>query len=149
MVLRRSILLTDHHINLTIPYDELLFRFSRSSGPGGQHANRTDSRVELVFNVRCSTSLTEEQRLQICQMLGQHLDRNGALHLTSQRSRSQWQNRQEVVSRLQSILNCALRPLKERRPTYPPRAAYERRLADKRRRHGVKRNRQVSEADFE
>lgn len=127
--------------NLKIPLGELDLRFSRSGGPGGQHANRSESRVELLFDVSNSPSLSQEQRELIIARLGSWIDGEGVLHLASSESRSQHRNRMTVIARLQSLLQRALRPSKRRHPTRPPRAAQEKRLETKRRQSAKKRAR--------
>jgi ribosome-associated protein len=110
-----------------IPLDEIEFRASRSSGPGGQHANVTASRIEAVFDVDGSESLTPEQRNRLRQKLG---DRVTAV---AQDARSQARNRELALERLREKLAAALRRPKPRRPTRPSRAAREQRLDQKRR----------------
>jgi ribosome-associated protein len=126
---------------LTIPLSELRFRFARSSGPGGQHVNRSATRVELLFDVAGSPSLTEAQRERALKALASYIDSDGVLHLVSQTFRSQLRNREEVVERFRTLMHKAMRVPKRRRPTRPSRAAQERRLANKRRRSEVKRQR--------
>jgi ribosome-associated protein len=126
---------------LTIPLSELGFRFARSSGPGGQHANRSATRVELLFDVAGSSSLTEAQRERALKVLASYIDSEGVLHLVSQTFRSQLRNREEVVERFRTLMHRAMRVPKRRRPTRPSRAAQERRLASKRRRSEIKRQR--------
>jgi ribosome-associated protein len=126
---------------LTIPMSELRFRFARSSGPGGQHVNRSATRVELLFDVAGSSSLTEAQRERALKALAPYIDSDGVLHLTSQAFRSQLRNREEVVERFQTLMREAMRVPKRRRPTRPSRAAREKRLASKRRRSQIKRQR--------
>ncbi len=123
---------------LSIPVGELTFRFSRASGPGGQHVNRTASRVELLFDVANSPSLTESQRQRVLTALERYIDRSGVLHLAAQSTPSQWRNRQEALDRLQRLLRQALKPRRHRVPTRPSRRARERRLRDKRRRGRTK-----------
>jgi len=123
---------------LSIPVGELTFRFSRASGPGGQHVNRTASRVELLFDVANSPSLTESQRQRVLTALERYIDRSGVLHLAVQSTPSQWRNRQEALDRLQRLLRQALKPRRHRVPTRPSRRARERRLRDKRRRGRTK-----------
>lgn len=118
--------------DLTIPLDELRFRFARSSGPGGQNVNRTSSRVELLFDVSASPSLNDEQRALIVQRLGQYIEGDGVLRLTSSETPSQWRNRQEVIARFVALLAQSLRVQRRRVATRPSRAARERRLALKR-----------------
>lgn len=126
---------------LTIPTSEITFRFSTSSGPGGQHANKSETRVTLLFDVAQSPSLTEEQRALIQQRLGSRLDSNGVLQISVQDSRSQHKNRETAVARFQSLLATALRPRKKRRKTRPSRSAQEKRLQSKKRRGQIKRDR--------
>lgn len=126
---------------LTIPLSELRFRFTRSSGPGGQHVNRSATRVELLFDVAGSSSLTEAQRERAMKALASYIDSDGVLHLVSQTFRSQLRNREEVVERFRTLMHKAMRVPKRRRPTRPSRVAQERRLARKRRRSEIKRQR--------
>jgi ribosome-associated protein len=127
--------------DLTIPLSELEFRFSRGGGPGGQHVNRSATRVELRFDVGRSVSLTDEQRLRIVERLGGRIDGDGVLHVVAQSERSQLHNRQEAVDRLQTLLRQALHVRKRRRHSKVPGWAKERRLAEKRRRGEIKRAR--------
>lgn len=126
---------------VSIPQAELDFRFSRSSGPGGQHAQKTSSRVELVFDVSKSPSLTEKQRAQVQERLARYVDSAGVLHLTAQSERSQWRNREEVVERFQALMRQALKRRRKRRATRPTAASRERRLREKRQRSELKRGR--------
>ncbi len=132
------IFITSH---LTIPAGEIEYRFSRSGGPGGQHANRSETRVELLFDVGRSPSLSEEQRAILLARLGHVIDQSGVLRLVASESRSQHQNREAAVARFQVLLQGALRPRKRRKPTRPSRAAVERRLENKRRQAVKKRGR--------
>ncbi|OGF57696.1 MAG: hypothetical protein A2Z21_05480 [Candidatus Fraserbacteria bacterium RBG_16_55_9] len=127
--------------DLAIPLSELRFQFSRSSGPGGQNVNRTSTRVELIFDVAHSPSLSEAQRTQISKALESHMDKEGLLHLVSQQTRSQWRNREDVIRRFQVLVQRALLPRKKRRPTRPTRASRERTLTKKRRKGETKRTR--------
>ncbi len=126
---------------VSIPLSELSYRFSRSSGPGGQHASRTETRVELVFDLARSPRLTEEQRERALRALTPYLDQDGVMHLVSQSTRSQLRNRQEVVERFRTLLREALRVPKKRYRTRPTKAAREGRLEEKRRRSDIKRQR--------
>jgi ribosome-associated protein len=110
-----------------IPLDEIELRASRSSGPGGQHANVTASRIEAVFDVEGSRALTEEQRELL---LRKHGPRVTAV---AQDARSQARNRELALERLREKLAAGLRRPRPRRPTRPSRAARERRLEQKRR----------------
>ena len=124
-----------------IPHSELSFRFSRSSGPGGQHVQKSSTRVELLFDVAHSPSLSDEQRARVLKRLAGYLDADGVLHLVAQSERSQWRNREEVVARFQALMQQALRRRKRRRPTRPTAASQERRLREKRQRSEIKRQR--------
>lgn len=132
---------------LVIPQSELQFRFSRSSGPGGQHVQKSSTRVELYFDVVGSPSLTEEQRARLLSRLSGYIDTAGLLHLVTQSERSQLRNRQEVTERFQELLRAALRRRRHRRPTHPPAASREQRLRGKRQRGQVKRTRGRVEDD--
>ena len=128
---------------LSIPLDELSFRFSRAGGPGGQHVNRSETRVELMFDVAGSPSLNEWQRGRIMEKLAGHIDSQGLLHLAASSERSQYRNRQEAIERFRVLLARALRPRRRRRPTRPTSASRERRLQQKRRRSDTKRERRT------
>lgn len=130
-----------HEPVVIIPLSELHYRFCRSSGPGGQHVNRTATRVELLFDVRNSPSLNEQQRERILTTLASYIDKDGVLHITSSASRSQFRNREEATVRFEMLIRRALRLPKRRRPTRPTRESRERRLAAKRRRSQIKRER--------
>ncbi len=126
---------------LSIPEEELQFRFSRSSGPGGQHVNKSETRVELLFDVTGSPSLSDWQRQRILQRLAGQIDAAGVLHLVASSERSQLRNREEVVERFCTLVAGALRVQKHRRATQPTRASRERRLAGKARRGEIKKGR--------
>jgi ribosome-associated protein len=126
---------------LRIPVAELRFRFSRSSGPGGQHVNRSETRVELLWDVAASPQLTEAQRSRLLARLAGYLDSDGQLRIVSAATRSQLDNRGDAMERFAALVRAALRPSKRRVPTRPSAAARERRLADKRQRSTIKSNR--------
>jgi ribosome-associated protein len=138
MVDDSSLKITD---TLEIPLAELHFQFSRSSGPGGQHVNRSATQVELTFDVANSPSLSDFQRARILSRLKTYIDTRGIVHLSSQTTRSQHRNRAEVVERFQQILQQALHIPKRRVPTRPPPQVKERRLAEKRRKSTIKERR--------
>jgi ribosome-associated protein len=126
---------------LVIPAGELRERFSRSSGPGGQSVNTTDSRVELSFDVRRSPSLPERERSRALRRLAGRLA-DGVVTVSADNERSQLMNREAARARLASLLREAIAPPPPPRvATKPTRASRERRLAAKRRRAQVKRNR--------
>jgi len=121
--------------NTVIPLDEIELRASRSSGPGGQHANVTASRIEAVFEVEASDALSDEQRELLRRRLGERVT------AIAQDARSQARNRELALERLREKLTAGLRRPKPRRPTKPSRAARERRLEEKRRASQRKRQR--------
>jgi ribosome-associated protein len=122
-----------------IPEGELRWRFSRSSGPGGQGVNTADSRVELSFDVARSTALGPMQRARALRRLDRRLV-DGVLTVTASAQRGQLQNREAARERLAKMIAQAVAPPPPaRRSTKPTKAAVERRLADKRRRAHVKR----------
>ncbi len=124
-----------------IPPEELSWRFSRSSGPGGQSVNTTDSRVEVSYDLAGSEALGPVLRERALQALEGKLT-GGVLTVSASEHRSQLRNRQAAVSRLAALLTAATAPPPaQRRPTRPSRGARERRLAEKRRRSEVKRMR--------
>jgi len=127
--------------SLAIPLSELDVQFTRSGGPGGQHVNRSATRVELRFDIVHSPSLTEAQRQRLLARLAGRLDGEGVLRVVAQSERSQLRNRQEAMKRLQETLRQALHVRKKRRRSKVPRWAKERRLAEKRRRAQSKQDR--------
>jgi ribosome-associated protein len=131
--------------SIVVPEDELRWRFSRSSGPGGQSVNTADSRVELSLDLTTTTSLGPIQRARALDRLADRLV-DGVLTVTASERRSQWQNRRAARERLAELLAAAVAPPRpERRPTRPTRGAVERRLAEKRRRGLTKRLRRPDE----
>ncbi len=123
--------------SVAIPLSEVELRFSRSSGPGGQHANTSETRVEAVFDVEASNALSVAQKRRV-------LARTGPLiRAIAQDERSQWRNRELAVERVADQLREALRIRRRRLPTKPSAAAREQRLEDKRRRSEVKRLRRT------
>ena len=129
---------------VSIPRSELNFRFSRSSGPGGQHAQKSSTRVELLFDVAHSPRLSGPQRARVMDRLSGYIDSAGVLHLFAQSERSQWRNREETVERFQILMRKALQRRKKRKATKPSAASRERRLRAKRKRSLTKvRRRQV------
>jgi ribosome-associated protein len=121
--------------SVTLPVDEIELRFSRSSGPGGQHAQRSETRVEALLDVEASSALTPTQKRRVVSRAGP------VLRAVAQDERSQWRNRELAVERLVAELRNALRVERPRLPTAPTAASRERRLAEKRRRAEVKRMR--------
>ena len=124
---------------ITLPPEELSWRFSRSAGPGGQSVNTTDSRVELSYDVARSTALPTVYKQRALRALAGRLA-GGVLTVTASETRSQLRNREAAAERMAALLTEATGPPpRTRRPTRPSRAARERRLADKRRTSEIKR----------
>ena len=124
-----------------IPESELSWRFSRSSGPGGQGVNTTDSRVELIFNVAESVALSPVQKHRALTRLERQLV-DGGLVIAASEFRSQLRNREAALDRLTRVLAAAIAaPPRARRPTKASKASVERRIAAKKRRAQVKRMR--------
>jgi ribosome-associated protein len=123
--------------SLSIPLSELQMRFSPSGGPGGQHANKVSTRVELRFDVAGSPSLGPRQRSRLLERLGPEL------RVVADSERSQGRNRQVAVDRFRQRVADALHVDKPRRPTRPSRGAKERRLESKRQLSERKRNRRI------
>ena len=126
---------------IRIPIAEVELRASRSGGPGGQHANKTASRIEASFDVRASATLSESQKSRIAGRLGPRVA------AVAQDSRGQTRNREIALERLRSRLAEAVTPRKHRRATRPGRASRERRLQAKRRQSERKRNRRRPAGD--
>jgi ribosome-associated protein len=119
--------------SVSIPRSEIELRFSRSSGPGGQHAQKTETRAEALFDVEASHALTPAQKRRVIAKAGP------VLRAVAQDERSQWRNRELAIERVVDALRAALRVERRRRPTQPTKAAKRRRLDDKRRRAETKR----------
>src|SRR5205809_2178675 len=119
--------------SVSIPRSEIELRFSRSSGPGGQHAQKSDTRVEAAFDVEASSALTEAQKRRVVSRAGP------VIRAIAQDERSQWRNRELATERLVEALREALKVERKRRPTRPTAAAERRRRKQKRRRSETKR----------
>src|SRR5262249_32185041 len=119
--------------SVSIPRSEIELRYSRSSGPGGQHAQKTETRAEAIFDVERSVALTDAQKRRVIAKAGP------VIRAVAQDERSQWRNRELAVERVVEALGEALKMERKRRPTKPSAAAKERRLEQKRRRGETKR----------
>jgi ribosome-associated protein len=124
---------------VAIPVSEIELRFSRSSGPGGQHAQKSETRVEAIFDVEASSALSPVQKARVIRKAGP------VLRAVAQDERSQLRNRELAIERLVESLREALRVPRPRRPTKPTRASRQRRLEQKRRRGETKQLRRKPE----
>ena len=132
---------------LTIPASELGWRFSRSSGPGGQHVNTSDSRVELFWNLAESAALSDEQRMLLLTRLARRLVA-GVVTVAASEQRSQLRNREIALRKLADLVTGGLAPdAPSRRPTKPTRGSGRRHLAAKQQRSETKRQRQKPSAE--
>lgn len=135
--------------SVVIPQSELVWKFSRSSGPGGQSVNTTDSRVQLVFDVANSPSLPPHYKARALERLGPRLV-EGTLTVSSSEHRSQFQNRRAAERRLAETLAAAIAPPpRTRRPTKPSRASTDRRIKEKKSRGMTKRLRGSARRDVD
>jgi len=121
------------HNRLAIPVEEIGFRYSRSSGPGGQHAQKTETRVEALFHVDASETLSEGQKARLRRRVGP------VVRAVAQDERSRARNRELALERLGAAIRAGLHVERKRRPTKPTAAARERRLEQKKRRGRAKK----------
>lgn len=133
--------------SVTIPDAEIEITFSRSGGPGGQHANKTSTRAELVWNVAGSDALGPRQRARLQMNLRNRIDSNGNLRITSDTHRSQLRNKEEVLRRLEDLVRNGLKVPRTRVPTTPSRSAKQKRVERKRKHGEIKRARQKPRID--
>ena len=132
---------------LTIPRNELIFRATRSGGPGGQHVNTSSTRVELLWHVEATGALSDAQRRRVLDKLGRRIDAAGMLRVVSNAHRSQRQNRQQAERKLAELVRRALAVSRQRIRTAPPPGAEEARLEMKRRRSAIKRMRRANDEE--
>ncbi|UCD23378.1 MAG: aminoacyl-tRNA hydrolase [Gemmatimonadota bacterium] len=125
----------------TVPEHELRFRAGPAAGPGGQHVNRSSTRIEVRWDIAGSRSISDSQRELLLEKLGSRIDSRGVLRVVADARRSQLRNREAAVERLNALVNKALQKPRPRRKTKPPAAAIEKRLAEKKRRGEIKRER--------
>lgn len=126
---------------IRLPDNELVERFTRADGPGGQHVNRTESAVELRFDVARSPSLPAAVRERLLARRDRRLTADGVLVIQARRFRDQARNREDARQRLVTIIRTALEPARKRIPTRPTRASRERRLTQKKQRGRIKQSR--------
>jgi ribosome-associated protein len=132
---------------ITIPQAELDFRASRSGGPGGQHVNTSSTRVELLWNLAASRAIDDATRARLAERLAPRIDAQGNVRVVASEFRSQAQNRERAEARLVELVRRALVVPRKRKATKPTRAAKEARLAAKRRRSSIKRDRRHGSED--
>jgi len=129
-----------HNGRLSLPESEMTWRFSRSSGAGGQHVNTTDTRVELIWSLTDTTALSPAQKELASQRLSNRLV-DGTIVVVSSQYRSQHRNREAARVRLEELVTRAIIPPTPRRPTRPSRASTQRRIDSKKRRSALKQGR--------
>lgn len=122
---------------------ELQYKTSRSSGPGGQHVNKTESRVELRWSPNETACLSESQKRIVIARLAKRLTEDGNLILVSQKYRSQYRNKAELTERFLDLIFTSLLPVKKRKPTRPSRSSVEKRIRSKKIRGELKRSRGI------
>lgn len=133
--------------SLSIPRNELDVRVSRASGAGGQHVNKTSSRVEIFWSITSSRALTDEQRARLFDKLSSRLTTEGSIRVVASDMRSQSRNRELAEERLAELVRRALIIPRKRKPTRPTRAAKEARLETKKRHSNKKRERRDPSLD--
>jgi ribosome-associated protein len=133
--------------SVAIPRSELDVRVSRSSGAGGQHVNKTSSRVEIFWNITSSQAISEEERSRLLDKLASKLTTEGSVRVVASDMRSQSRNRELAEERLAELVRRALVVPKKRRPTKPTKASKEARLEEKKRRSRKKSDRQQKSFD--
>ena len=133
--------------SVAIPRSELDVRVSRSSGAGGQHVNKTSSRVEIFWNIPASRAISDDERSRLLAKLASKLTTEGSIRVVASDMRSQTRNRELAEERLADLVRRALTVPRKRRPTRPTQASKEARLDEKKRRASKKRDRQQKSFD--
>lgn len=119
------------HLNYDQLLNEVTYSFSRSGGAGGQHVNKTETKVELYFSIPNSQVLDEYTKQKLLEALGPKLDNEGVLRITASKERSQLANRKSVQEKFVELISASLKPKKKRKKTKPSKAAKEARLEGK------------------
>lgn len=127
--------------SISIPIDLLEFRVSRSSGPGGQHVNKTDTKVEVLLHITNATCFSDEQKERLQLKLGNRINKDGFVSVTCQQTRSQLTNKEKAIAKLNQLINKALEVEKPRKPTKVPKAVQEKRFKTKKLTSEKKQNR--------
>lgn len=131
--------------SLSIPEICLHYSSSRSSGPGGQNVNKLNTRITLVFDLTECPTLTDDQKHRLLKKLAPYADKEGRIHISSQRHRSQHANRLDAGQRLAALIALAVKTTKKRRKTAIPKSAIRKRLVSKRQRSEIKQQRNKKE----
>ncbi len=132
---------------LIVPEKDIVFKFSRSAGPGGQNVNKLNTRVTLFFNVATCRALTDEQKKRLFNRLSSRISDDGFLKVVSQRHRTQQANRRAALNRLSELITTAFKKRPVRKKTSVPYSAHQRRLRKKRRRSEIKQQRKTVSLD--
>ena len=129
---------------ITIPDEQLKFEFSTSSGPGGQNVNKLSTKVAVLFDIQNTKTLTNEQKIYLCNKLSKKINKKGMIRIVSQKFRTQTANRKAAIEKLYELLNTALKKPNKRKKTKIPLKAKLKRLEDKKKRSLIKKSRTES-----
>ena len=127
--------------SILIPLSEIEIAFTRSSGPGGQHVNKTSTRAEITFDLKNSPSIPEQDRVWLLSRLATKLDSDGRIHIAAQEYRSQLRNKQKAIERLEAMLQEAIKRPKKRKKSKPTKSSVEARLKSKKKASDIKKQR--------
>ncbi len=128
-----------HHSKLPIPKSELEFRYSRSSGPGGQHVNKVETRAQLFFTIHTCSVLSDELKARLKRIARNQLNKEGQIVITSQHYRSQERNAHACIKKLTNLIELAMHKPKQRKKTKPSKGAQEKRLITKKHKGNIKK----------